>query len=402
MRMPPRPLARRLLIFSSAWYNQHVFGFKILKKSKKSRARLGVITTPHGEIETPSFVPVATRGTVRTLDTPEIEEAGSQVLICNTFHLHIAPGEKVVQKAGGIHGYMRWDKPLMTDSGGFQVYSLGFGTDHGIGKVLKDEQEKILKEGLQPHAVKITEDGVYFRSPIDGKQLFLSPKVSIGIQEKLGADIMFAFDECPSPLADEKYMRASLEKTHRWAQECLDAKKSKKQALYGIVQGGSFSHLRNESAKTLGAMEFDGYGFGGEFGYDKKTLKKVVSEVSDELPFEKPRHVLGIGHPEDFEIIAQSGGDTFDCIAPTHYARRGVIFTSKGRIDLRKPRFEKDGKPLDPTCRCDVCTTYTRSYVSSLLRAKELTGMKLATMHNLFYFNKLAADVRRKIKNSDL
>ena len=379
-----------------------MFGFKILKKSKKSRARLGVIHTPHGDIETPSFVPVATRATIRTLDTPEIEESGSQVLICNTFHLHVAPGEKVVQKAGGIHGYMDWDKPLMTDSGGFQVYSLGFGRDHGIGKVLKDEQEKVLKEGSQPHSVKITDDGVYFRSPIDGKQLYLSPKVSIGIQEKLGADIMFAFDECPSPLADEQYMRTSLAKTHRWAEECLDARKSKKQALYGIVQGGAFSHLRVESAKILGAMDFDGYGFGGEFGYDKKTLAKVVSEVSDALPMEKARHVLGIGHPEDFEIIAKSGGDTFDCIAPTHYARRGVLFTPKGRLDLRKPRFVKDFKAIDPTCKCEVCKNYSRSYVSSLLRAHELTGMKLATMHNLFYFNKLASDVRKKIKNGDL
>ncbi len=379
-----------------------MFEFKILKKSKKSRARLGVIQTPHGEIETPAFVPVATRGTIRTLDSREIEDVGSQVLICNTFHLHIAPGEKLVQKAGGLHGYMDWKKPLMTDSGGFQVYSLGFGRDHGIGKVLKDEQEKVLKEGSQPHAVKITDDGVYFRSPIDGKQLYLSPKVSIGIQEKLGADIIFAFDECPSPLADEKYMRASLEKTHRWARECLQAKSSKLQALYGIVQGGGFSHMRIESAKTLGAMDFDGYGFGGEFGYDKKTLKKIVSDVSDELPAHKPRHILGIGHPEDFLIIAQSGGDTFDCIAPTHYARRGVIFTSKGRLDLRKPHFVKDFKPLDPSCKCDICKTYTRTYISSLLRAHELTGMKLATFHNLFYFNKLAADVRRKIKNGEL
>lgn len=378
-----------------------MFEFKILKKSKTSRARLGVITTPHGEIETPAFVPVATRGTIRTLDTREIEDAGSQVLICNTFHLHIAPGEKTIAKAGGIHSYMDWKKPLMTDSGGFQVYSLGFGRDHGIGKVLKDEQEKVLKEGSQPHAVKITENGVCFRSPIDGKQLFLGPQESIKIQEQLGADIIFAFDECPSPLADEKYMRASLDKTHRWAKECLDVKKNKKQALYGIVQGGGFSHLRVESAKVLGAIDFDGFGFGGEFGYDKKTLKKIVSEVSDALPENKPRHILGIGHPEDFSIIAKAGGDTFDCIAPTHYARRGVIFTSKGRLDLRKPRFVKDFKALDPVCGCDVCKTYTRSYVSSLLRAHELTGMKLATLHNLFYFNQLAADVRRKIKNGN-
>lgn len=379
-----------------------MFEFKILKRSKKSRARLGVIKTPHGEIETPSFVPVATRGTIRTLDTDEIHEVGSQVLICNTFHLHVAPGEKVIKKAGGIHGYMGWDKPLMTDSGGFQVYSLGFGRDHGIGKVLKDEQEKVLKEGSQPHAVKITEDGVFFRSPIDGKQLYLSPRESIRIQEALGADIMFAFDECPSPLADEKYMRASLEKTHRWAAECLKFKKSNKQALYGIVQGGAFSHMRKESAQVLGAMEFDGFGFGGEFGYDKKTLGKVVSEVSDELPINKPRHVLGIGHPEDFDIIAKSGGDTFDCIAPTHYARRGVVFTSKGRLDLRKPAFVKDEKPIDPKCKCDICKNYSRSYISNLLRAHEITGMKLATFHNLFYFNTLAKEVRRKIKNGDL
>lgn len=386
-----------------------MFEFKILKKSRKSRARLGVIRTPHGEIETPAFVPVATRATVRTLDTPEIEESGAQVLICNTFHLHVAPGESLVKKAGGIHGYMHWQKPLMTDSGGFQVYSLGFGSDHGIGKVLKDlpsrqagELDKIVKEGSQPHAVKITEEGVHFRSPIDGKQLFLSPKISIGIQEKLGADIMFAFDECPSPLSDEAYMRASLEKTHRWASESLAAKKSKKQALYGIVQGGAFRHLRIESAKILGAMEFDGFGFGGEFGYDKKTLAKVVSDVADALPAAKPRHVLGIGHPEDFSIIAKSGGDTFDCIAPTHYARRGVIFTSKGRLDLRKPRCVRDFKPLDPACRCEVCKNYSRSYVSSLLRAKELSGMKLATMHNLYYFNHLAKQVRRAIKNGDL
>lgn len=380
-----------------------MFGFKILKKSKKSRARLGVISTPHGDIETPAFVPVATRGTVRTLDSEEIEDAGSQVLICNTYHLHVAPGEKVVKKAGGLHKYMNWKKPLMTDSGGFQVYSLGFGSDHGIGKVLKNGEEKTLAEGAQPVAVKITDDGVRFRSPIDGTELYLNPKKSIEIQEALGADIMFAFDECPSPLADEKYMRASLEKTHRWARLCLEARSSKLEAaLYGIVQGGAFRHLRVESAKILGAMEFDGFGFGGEFGYDKKTLKKVVSEVSDALPFEKPRHVLGIGHPEDFEIIAAAGGDTFDCIAPTHYARRGVIFTSKGRLDVRKSRFVNDFKPLDPLCKCDVCKNYSRAYISSLIRAKELSGMKLATMHNLHFFNTLAASVRRRIKNGEL
>lgn len=381
-----------------------MFNFKILKQSKKSRARLGVISTPHGEVETPTFIPVATRATVRTLDSDEIAEVGSQMLIANTYHLHLAPGEKIVQKAGGIHGYMDWKKPLMTDSGGFQVFSLGFGRDHGVGKILKDEQERSVIDGAQPVSVKIGEDGVHFRSPIDGTQHFLSPKTSVGIQEKLGADIIFAFDECPSPLADEAYMQTSLAKTHRWAAESLAARKNaKKQAMYGIVQGGAFKNLRIESAKTIGAMEgFEGFGFGGEFGYNKVQTKKGICEVSDVLPYEKPRHVLGIGHPEDFDIIAQSGGDTFDCIAPTHYARRGVIFTSKGRIDLRKPRFLKELKALDPNCKCMICKNYTRSYVSHLLRGKELTGLKLATYHNLFYFNTLAANLRKRIKNGDL
>lgn len=381
------------------------FSFKILKQSKKSRARVGVISTPHGDIETPSFVPVATRASIRTLDTREVEATGAQVLIANTFHLHLTPGEKLVKKAGGIHGYMDWKGPLMTDSGGFQVFSLGFGRDHGVGKVLKDNREKTILDGSQPHSVKITEEGVHFRSPIDGTQLYLDPKTSVRIQEDLGADIIFAFDECPSPLANEDYMRKSLEKTHRWAAESLKARKNaQKQAMYGIVQGGAFSHLRRESAAVIGAMEgFDGFGFGGEFGYDKKSLKKVVSEVSDALPYAKPRHVLGIGHPEDFPIIASAGGDTFDCIAPTHYARRGVVFTSKGRIDIRKPRYVKDiDKPLDPNCRCEVCKTYSRGYVSNLIRAHEISGMKLATFHNLFYFNTLAATIRRRIKNGDL
>ncbi|MDR3572171.1 MAG: tRNA guanosine(34) transglycosylase Tgt [Candidatus Pacebacteria bacterium] len=375
--------------------------FKVLKRSKKSRARLGVISTPHGDIETPAFVPVATRATVRTLDSEEVAEVGSQVLICNTYHLYVAPGEKIMKKAGGIHGFMNWDKPLMTDSGGFQVFSLGFGKDHGMGKALKDEQEKNLVEGSQPHALKITEEGVYFRSPLDGTPLFLGPKESIRIQQSLGADIMFAFDECPSPLANIEYMRTSVERTHRWAALCLKARTSK-QALYGIVQGGAFSELRAHSAAQIGALPFDGFGIGGEFGYDKRSLKKVVGEVTDLLPADKPRHLLGVGHPEDFPYIASAGADTFDCIAPTHYARRGVAFTSSGRIDIRNRRFLTDQKPLDKTCTCDICKTYSRSYISHLMRAHELSGMKLMSYHNLHFLNAQAHELRRRIKNGDL
>ena len=378
-----------------------MFGFKILKRSKKSRARLGVITTPHGEIETPSFIPVATRATVRTMESDEVAEVCSQALICNTYHLHVAPGEKNVKKAGGIHDFMHWNKPLMTDSGGFQVFSLGFGTDHGVGKILKEEPEKRIPEGTQPTQIKITDDGVHFRSHIDGTELFLGPKESIRIQEALGADIIFAFDECPSPLANEQYMRISVERTHRWADMCIKAHKTK-QALFGIVQGGSFKPLRDESARVIGAMPFQGFGIGGEFGYDKRSLKSMLSDVHELLPEDKPRHVLGVGHPEDFPYIARAGGDTFDCIAPTHYARRGILFTSKGRLDIRKRQYLTDQKPLDPKCACDVCATYSRAYICHLMRAHEMTGMKLTSYHNLHFFNAEAKRLRTRIANGEL
>ena len=230
----------------------------------------------------------------------------------------------------------------------------------------------------------------------------MGPKESIRIQEALGADIMFAFDECPSPLASPEYLRKSIDTTHRWAKECLDAKRSTKQALYGIVQGGASKVLRKESARIIGAMEFEGFGIGGEFGYDKLSLASALSVTTDNLPEEKPRHVLGIGHPEDFEIIAKAGGDTFDCIAPTHYARHGTLFTSAGRIDIKRKRFRTDFSALDKKCACGVCQTYSRAYIASLFHAREITGMKLATLHNLHYFNTLAATIRERIKNGDL
>jgi queuine tRNA-ribosyltransferase/7-cyano-7-deazaguanine tRNA-ribosyltransferase len=379
-----------------------MFKFTILKRSKKSRARLGVIHTPHGDIETPAFIPVATRATVRTLDSNEVADAGSQALICNTYHLHIAPGEKLVKRAGGLHEFMRWNKPLMTDSGGFQVYSLGFGKDHGIGKMLKEPTGQTIEKNMQPVNMKIDDNGVHFRSPIDGTLMFIGPRESIRIQEALGADIMYAFDECISPIAEKEYMKASLEKTHRWAAECLKAKKSSAQALYGIVQGGSHKDLRQESARVIGSMDFDGFGIGGEYGYDKRAMKKIIGWVNDILPEKKPRHALGVGHPEDFAPLAESGIDTFDCIAPTHYARRGTVFTSGGRIDIYKRPFLHDQKPLDPRCDCDICKNYSRAYISHLIRAKELSGMKLASFHNLYFFNAYAHKLRQRIKRGEI
>ncbi|MBI5742735.1 MAG: tRNA guanosine(34) transglycosylase Tgt [Candidatus Niyogibacteria bacterium] len=378
-----------------------MISFKVLKKSKKSRARLGILKTPNGEVETPAFVPVATQAVVKTLTSEEAATAGSQLLICNTFHLHLKPGEKLVKKAGGLHEMMNWSRPLMTDSGGFQVFSLGFGRDHGVGKILQEEKDKSIFHGNQPREIKITEEGVHFRSPLDGAPLFLGPKESIRIQEQLGADIILAFDECPSPLANKDYMRASLDKTHRWAVQCLKARRST-QALYGIVQGGAFRDLREESARVIGAMDFDGFGIGGEFGYDKRSLQRTVGWATDLLPENKPRHLLGVGHAEDFSYIMASGADTFDCIAPTQYARHGMVFTSAGRINLRRRALLNDKKPLDPKCGCPVCAAYSRGYVVHLVRSGEITGLKLASLHNLYYFNALAAELRRKIKNNEL
>ena len=378
--------------------------FKILKKSKTSRARLGFLETDHGVVETPCLVPVATQGVVKTLDSAEVKATKSQILISNTFHLHLKPGEKIVEKAGKLHNFMNWDKPLMTDSGGYQVFSLGFGTDFGLGsKILKENSSRgeVIKENTQPQGIKINHDGVQFRSPINGDELFIGPKESINIQQKLGADIIFAFDECTAPLASSDYVKKSLEKTHRWAKACLDVKKSS-QALFGIVQGSRFKDLRIESAKFIGGLDFDGFGIGGEFGNDKKVMNKMIGWVVDELPEKKPRHLLGVGYLEDMESIVKSGADTFDCTVPTHYARRGIAFTSEGKLNLKQTKFLKKNEPLDKGCVCNVCLNYKKDYICHLLKAGEITGMKLLTFHNLWYFNTFVEEIRNKIKRNEI
>ncbi len=383
-----------------------MFVFHILKKSKKGRARLGVLQTSHGEVETPAFVPVATQAVIKTLDSEEVKNTKSQILIANTFHLHLKPGESIIKKAGGLHKFMQWDRPLMTDSAGYQVFSLGFGRDHGVGKLLNTNTRvhtnatNKVKVGQQPQHIRITNDGVHFRSPVDGKEIFIGPKESIKIQEALGADIIFAFDECTSPIADYAYTKKSLLKTHRWAIHCLEATQNQKfrQALFGIVQGGKFKDLRIESARFIGKLNFDGFGIGGEFGDDKKIMNEMLDWVIQELPDDKPRHLLGIGHIEDILKIIQSGVDTFDCTLPTHYGRHGIAFISSGRLDMMKRVFLMDQKPLDPKCDCSVCKTYTRAYITHLFKAKEITGMKLLTFHNLYFFNNLVAKIRQDIK----
>jgi len=373
--------------------------FKILKKSKKSKARLGILKTKNGVIRTPCLIPVATQGCIKTLGFEEVKKTKTQGLICNTFHLHLKPGEDIVDYNGGLHKFTGWDGPLMTDSGGFQVFSLGFGKDNNIGKVSFCNRK--FKKEEQPKSLKITEKGVYFKSPLDGKELFLNSKKSIRIQEKLGADIIFSFDECPPPSASKEYMKNSLRKTHNWARECIKFHK-KDQALYGIVQGGKYGDLRKESARFIGSLSFDGFGIGGEFGAEKKDMKKMLNIVVGNLPFQKPRHLLGIGHLEDIELIVKEGMDTFDCTVPTHYGRRGIVFTSGGRLDLRKSKFLKDKKPLDKNCSCFVCGNYKRSYISHLIRAREITPLKLLTFHNLYFFNSFIERTREKIKNDEI
>lgn len=383
--------------------------FKILKKSKKSRARLGILKTPHGIVETPSLVPVATQAVIKTLTSEEVREAKCQILIANTFHLHLKSGEKIIKKAGGLHKFMNWQGPLMTDSGGFQVFSLGFGKDFGIGKILTRSKTANISEstniklGQQPKFLRITNEGVFFKSPIDGKELFLSPKESIKIQESLAADIIFAFDECTSPIADYEYTKKSMEKTHRWAIASLTIKNQiskfkNKQALFGIVQGGKFKDLRIESAKFIGSLDFEGFGIGGEFGDNKKTMVNMLRQTISNLPAEKPRHLLGIGHLEDIPEIIKEGIDLFDCTMPTHYARRGAAFTSSGKLDLLKSKFLNDKNPIDKKCGCFVCQNYRRNYICHLFRAKEITAMKLLTFHNLYFFNSFVEKIRRDIK----
>lgn len=379
--------------------------FSILKRSTKSRARVGILKTPHGEVETPAFVTVATRAVIRTLTTQEAHDAGSPLIICNTFHLHFRPGEAIVAENGGLHDFMQWKRPIMTDSGGFQVFSFGFGRDYQVGKVTKffpgEGNNPVIGEKSQPKDVKITPDGVYFRSPLSGEKRFIGPRESIAIQEQLGADIIFAFDECTSPFTTPAYLKKSLERTHTWAEICLRAQTTK-QALYGIVQGSHYKELREQSASFIGNLDFPGFGIGGDLGCTQDDMMNILDWTMPFLPEEKPRHLLGIGYLKDMEDIIARGIDTFDCVVPTQLARHGVAFTSEGRFNMRNARFVHDLEPLDKTCPCPVCQTYKRSYISHLIRAGESSGLHLLTLHNLHFFNRYVASLRERIKEGTL
>lgn len=379
--------------------------FSVIKKSKNSKARLGILKTSHGEVETPALVPVGTQAVIKTLTSEEVAETKTQILIANTYHLHTKPGESIVAKSGGLHKFMNWPRPLMTDSGGFQVFSLGFGRDFQVGKVLKyfpGRHEEVINRGDTSRFVRITDSGVTFRAP-NGDEDFLGPVESMKIQEKLGADIIFAFDECTAPLVSYEYAKKALERTHRWAKTCVKIHPIKsKQALFGIVQGSRFKDLRDDGAKFINSLGFEGFGIGGDLGKDKAEMRKIISWVTSHLNEAKPRHLLGIGYLEDMESVVKLGIDLFDCTVPTHYARRGIAFVSNGKLDMNKRVFLKDLKPLDKSCGCVVCASYKRNYIAHLIRAKEITGMKLLTFHNLYFFNTFVEKIREKIKKGKL
>lgn len=372
-----------------------------------SLGRAGTIKTPHGDIQTPAFVVVGTKATVKAVSPEQVKDFGAQVVLANTYHLYLQPGDYRIRDAGGLHKFMNWDGPTMTDSGGFQVFSLGAAYGKNISKITSSEAQPLLltesKEDAVAKIATIDHEGVTFKSIIDGSLHYFTPERSIEIQHNIGADIIFAFDECTSPNEPLRYQQEALDRTHRWAKKCLTYHKSKenseKQALFGVVQGGRFEELRKESAKVLSEMDFDGYGIGGSFA--KEDMSKAVKWVNDILPEEKPRHLLGIGEPEDLFMAVENGCDLFDCVAPTRVARNGQVYTKSGKENLLNSKFMEDYTPVDSECTCYTCKNYTRAYVAHLFRAKEMFAATLASIHNEHFIVNLVKGMREAILNEN-
>jgi queuine tRNA-ribosyltransferase len=378
--------------------------FSVEKKIPNRLGRAGKIETPHGVIETPAFVAVGTKATVKALTPAQLTEIGVQVVLGNTYHLNLQPGAEVVADAGGLGKFMSWPGPTMTDSGGFQVYSLGVAFARNYTKFLsQNDVARLLAtapvEEKQARLAKVREEGVEFKSHLDGSKHILSPERSMQLQYQLGADIMFAFDDFTAPMEPYEAHRDTMERTHRWALRSLaEHKRSGKpgsQSLFGIVQGGTFQELREESARTIGAMDFDGFGIGGS--YTKEEMVNTIGWVNPLLPEEKPRHLLGIGEPIQLFLGVEHGVDTFDCVAPTREARNGRLYTPDGRINIGNTRFQRDFTPVDSTCGCYMCRTFTRAYLAHLFRAKEILAYTLASIHNLYFFIHLVKNIRQSI-----
>ena len=349
-----------------------MFGFELIKKDPHTQARVGVIHTPHGQIPTPVFAPVGTQATVKAVSPRELRELGASLILANTYHLYLRPGPDTVADLGGLHGFMGWDGPIMTDSGGFQVFSLA-------------------------HLRSVDMTGVTFRSHLDGAEHLFTPEKVVVIQEKLGADIILCLDECPEPL-DYDYNVQALERTHHWAERCRAAHTRRDQALFGIVQGGAFADLRRQSAEFITALDFPGYSIGGlSVGEPKEVMHEMLEVTVPLLPQDKPRHLLGVGSPEDiFEGVAR-GIDIFDCVLPTRIARNGALFVRTGRLNIRNARYADDPAPIEEGCDCYTCRNFSRAYLRHLIMAREILGLRLATLHNLHFMLNLVREIREAI-----
>jgi queuine tRNA-ribosyltransferase len=402
--------------------------FKIEKKLKGALGRAGILETPHGVIHTPAFVAVGTKATVKSLNPDQVREAGTEVVLGNTYHLYLQPGDEIVRDAGGIGKFMGWSGPTMTDSGGFQVFSLGAAYGKDISKVTKITDPSLLiperfDDSDAPRLAKVGQDGVSFKSHLDGSIHYITPEKSIEIQHNLGADIIFAFDECTSPAEDLKYQEEALERTHAWAKRSLEEHQKLTQAnalrrshsilntqelsgssedsykhppaLFGIVQGGREESLRKASANFLKDLDFDGFGIGGSFA--KEDMSTAVKWVNEILPEEKPRHLLGIGEPEDLFMGIENGVDLFDCVLPTRLGRNGTIYTKKGKIIIMNTRFRNDFSPIEADCECYSCKNFTKAYIAHLFHGKEMLAGTLASIHNLHFIVNLVKKIRQSI-----
>ena len=354
------------------------FDFEITHICRQSGARTGILHTPHGDIKTPCYMPVGTQATVKAMTPRDLDEVGASIILANTYHLYMRPGHELVREAGGLHKFMHWDKPILTDSGGFQVFSLSSMN-------------------------KITDEGVKFQSHIDGSYHFFTPEKAIEIQEALGSDIMMCFDECTTYPSDRRYTKEAMDRTHRWAKQCQKAQTSTNQALFGIVQGGMYKDLRIESAKTLADMDFIGYSIGGlSVGEPKEVMYEMLEAIEPHMPKDKPRYLMGVGSPDCLLEGVLRGVDMFDCVLQTRVARNGLAFTMHGKRTLRNAQFAHDFSPIDDTCDCYACKNFTRAYIRHLIKAEEILAAQLLTMHNLRFSLRLMENIRQAIEEDRL